>query len=213
MLIPIFTTVRKSINKLTKTEYDFICREDYPKIKHAVIQKLCQRFDHLGELLVENLSVKVTSLHVADGNVNYKTTRGENYKLMPYVVVDYPKIKGKDFKLCCRTMFWWGNYFSMNIIIRTNDFDMKYLCNYLFKLKNEKLLILTGDDLWQQDLNDVSFIKTDTLSKARLLSLISKNSYMKLSMKVYFDKADSLEKTASEFYKEILNGLKINIMN
>ena len=42
-----------------------------------------------------------------------KISRGENYNGLPYVMLDYPRCFGKEDVFAMRTMFWWGNFFSI----------------------------------------------------------------------------------------------------
>ncbi|RYG23967.1 MAG: hypothetical protein EOO01_43830, partial [Chitinophagaceae bacterium] len=41
-----------------------------------------------------------------------KIAKGENYKGLPYVMLDYPRHFGKEDIFAFRTMFWWGNFLS-----------------------------------------------------------------------------------------------------
>ena len=46
-----------------------------------------------------------------------KISKGENYLGLPYVILDYPRIFGKEDMLAIRSFFWWGNYFSIYLLI------------------------------------------------------------------------------------------------
>jgi hypothetical protein len=48
----------------------------------------------------------------------HKITRGENYKGLPWVVLDYPRIFGKEDILAIRTLFWWGRHFSITLHLK-----------------------------------------------------------------------------------------------
>jgi hypothetical protein len=47
-----------------------------------------------------------------------KISKGENYKGLPWVMLDYPRIFGKEDMLAIRTMFWWGQAFSMTLHLK-----------------------------------------------------------------------------------------------
>jgi len=47
-----------------------------------------------------------------------KISRGENYKGLPWVILDYPRVFGKEDIFAIRTMFWWGHAFSMTLHLR-----------------------------------------------------------------------------------------------
>src|SRR5690606_37500006 len=46
--------------------------------------------------------------------------RGENYKGLPYVVLDYPRLMTKDEILNIRLLFWWGHYYSISLHLAGN---------------------------------------------------------------------------------------------
>ena len=195
--------MRKSIIKLTKTEFDFLSREDYPKIKQQVIQKLCQRLDSLGVLMQQSILSTNETVMMELHQAQFKTSRGENYQQLPYVVLDYPKIKNAEFVLLFRTMCWWGKYFSLNVFLRSSSFNTKHLADILQQKSFEKVKLYTGDDLWQQDLDHNDFIKISSLKKTDLITQINKKSYIKLSLKVPLKKWNELDEKAIEFYSNI----------
>lgn len=47
-----------------------------------------------------------------------KVSRGENYKGLPYVILDYPRSFGREDVLAIRTMFWWGHAFSVTLHLK-----------------------------------------------------------------------------------------------
>ena len=197
--------MRKSTIKLTKKEFDFISSKEYPITKRAVIQKFCQRFDEMGMLFRQKLVSKNIKLSAELAEADFKTTRGENYQSLPYVVLDYPKIKEKEFTLLCRTHFWWGKYISLSVMFKADEFELK---NFANKLKNsiyKKIKLYNGKDIWQQDLSDTHFIKLYKFSEAELYATMQTQLYVKLSVKVSFKNLDELEERAVAFYNEILN--------
>ncbi|MEI9808974.1 MAG: hypothetical protein WDO16_14545 [Bacteroidota bacterium] len=47
--------------------------------------------------------------------ISPKISKGENYKGLPYLVLDYPRYFEKDNHFAVRSMFWWGNFFSSTL--------------------------------------------------------------------------------------------------
>lgn len=47
-----------------------------------------------------------------------KISRGENYNGLPWVMLDYPRIFGREDMLAIRTMFWWGHAFSVTLHLK-----------------------------------------------------------------------------------------------
>jgi hypothetical protein len=53
-----------------------------------------------------------------------KISKGENYKGLPYVVLDYPRIFGREDVLAVRVMFWWGHAFSVTLHLKGRYRDL-----------------------------------------------------------------------------------------
>jgi hypothetical protein len=47
-----------------------------------------------------------------------KISRGENYKGLPWVMLDYPRVFGREDVFAIRTMFWWGHAFSVTLHLK-----------------------------------------------------------------------------------------------
>jgi len=47
-----------------------------------------------------------------------KISKGENYQGLPYVMLDYPRLFGREDILAIRTFFWWGHSFSVTIHLK-----------------------------------------------------------------------------------------------
>jgi hypothetical protein len=53
-----------------------------------------------------------------------KISKGENYKGLPYVMLDYPRVFGKEDVMAVRTMFWWGHAFSVTLHLKGKYLDL-----------------------------------------------------------------------------------------
>lgn len=47
-----------------------------------------------------------------------KISRGENYRGLPWVMLDYPRLFGRDDVFAIRTLFWWGHSFSVTLHLK-----------------------------------------------------------------------------------------------
>ena len=97
---------------LTGFEYDLACNAEIMHAKNRVIQKVIGLFAVLSESYV---SIANTSLPPSLIANSPKISRGEQYLSLPYAMLDYPRIFGKDDTFAIRTFFWWGNHFSIHL--------------------------------------------------------------------------------------------------
>jgi hypothetical protein len=194
--------MQKSTNKLTKHELDFASTVEYPLIKQNVVHKVGLLMDDTGQ----KLNRLFRENHLID-LAQHKITRGERYKEMPYVVMDFPQIKGPDFNIVLRTMFWWGHYFTCNLIIKTSLLDLEKTAKNIRKLKKTK--ILTGSNLWEQELETDDYKKVSDLSKKEILRLLEDSEYLKLSGKISLREYSSLSYKAGGIYLNWTDALSI----
>jgi hypothetical protein len=194
--------MRKSTNKLTKHELDFASSIEYPLIKHEVMSKMGSLMAETGQQLShtfrENQLIDLA---------HHKITRGERYKQMPYIVLDYPQIKGPDFNIVLRTMFWWGHYFTCSLIVKTSLLDLEKTGKSIRKLKKTKILV--GSNLWEQELEMDDYRKTSDLNKKQMTKLLEAANYLKLSRKISLRHYTSLTEHATEIYSELAKALSI----
>ncbi len=139
--------MQKCAIKLTNHQLKLAADTDYPITKNQVIANISLLFDELGKQLQQaDFEGSFKFLN----NASYKVTRGENYQGLPFVVLDYPKISGADFPLVFRTLFWWGKYFSFNIIVQDESL-LKDINPSVWLNKNRELFNLSGNDKWDND--------------------------------------------------------------
>jgi hypothetical protein len=104
--------------QLSADEMNLATNKDVILTKHQVVKKVCE--------LMGALSVQMQG-HLTDNNFfrapeiissSPKISRGEQYRQMPYVVLDYPRIFSKQHVFAIRTFFWWGHYFSSTLHLK-----------------------------------------------------------------------------------------------
>ena len=171
--------MQKSRIILTKHQLDFARTSEYPLTKHAIIQNIVQLFEELGQ------SLQYNSWEL--DHKEYKITRGENYQLMPYVVLDYPQLKANQFKLVTRTLFWWGKYCSLNLIIH------KDLVKDSPVQMNETLYLQTDNKLWNNDISQ-GYKPVETVDKSS-----TQTDFIRLVKVVKIEEIDSLPECISSY--------------
>ena len=89
-----------------------------------------------------------------------KISKGENYKGLPYLVLDYPRYFGKDDHFAIRSMFWWGNFFSITLHlsgIYKKMYENKIEASFTL-LKEESFFIGISDDQWEHHFETSNYL-------------------------------------------------------
>ncbi len=79
--------------------------------KNSVMAKVVGMMAGLSDVYTGLLSDRM-------GSGNAKISRGENYLGLPWVILDHPRIFGREDVLAIRTMFWWGHPFSVTLHLK-----------------------------------------------------------------------------------------------
>ena len=115
----------------------------------------------------------------------YKISKGENYKGLPYIVLDYPRHYSKTDIFAYRAMFWWGNGYVFTLLLQGKYLDFfreKILENYSL-LKGKNIFAYTGDSLWDYDIYTENYILADSLTREQIKSLTN-NAFFKTGRQI-----------------------------
>ncbi len=119
-------------------------------------------------------------------HVSAKISKGENYKGLPYLILDYPRYFNKENIFAIRTMFWWGNFFSITLHI-SGKYKMKYQekikTSYL-QLKKENYFICVNNDEWENHFEKNNFVSLRKINKGIFQNYIARKSFIKLAYKI-----------------------------
>jgi hypothetical protein len=128
----------------SEAELQMACNPEVILTKNRIIGKVCDGFGLLGRNLFESLGPlrKVLPNETA---VLPKISKGEQYRGLPWVMLDYPRcFDQKTGHLALRVMFWWGNYYLVQLHVSGN-----YLAPVLKKSEQwVKNGLISGTDWW-----------------------------------------------------------------
>jgi hypothetical protein len=121
--------------------------------KNAIIKKV---YDLFGILADEQIQFQYPG---EAGAIPPKISRGENYKGLPYVVLDYPRLFTSEHVFAIRTHFWWGNYFSVTLHLKgqfQQTYQDKLSANFEALAESGHLICLATDE-WEHELREPYF--------------------------------------------------------
>lgn len=165
---------------LSEQESELVLNKDWILLKHSVLEKVMSL---LGELHENYKSIlKGLPIFLPD-NVNLnggKISRGEKYKGLPYMILDYPAIFSKEDIFAVRTLFWWGNYFSITLHLSGKYFQRNKLSRiHLTSLESNGFLIYSGADEWDHEIGEDTHIELQSLNEKQIEE-IEKKSFFKI---------------------------------
>jgi hypothetical protein len=195
--------------KLSEEELLLVQNASVILTKNAVMQKAISLFGMLAEDM--NATLEKASIPEEVKMTTPKISRGENYKGLPYVILDYPRLFTYENIFAVRTMFWWGNYFSITLHLKGIYKDMyQAAINESSSLLAEKQFnICMSSDQWRHELEGDNYISLSRITEKEILALIQKNQFLKLSAKVEFAQWDDSAIKLTRLFGEILRALAL----
>ncbi len=112
------------IMHFSEKELKFIHDQDFLLTKAEILEKVRKLLEdtryRLQEQILNSSSLPPKEIIQGSG----KISRGENYRKLPYLVLDYPANFCKPDIFAYRTMFWWGHFFSCTLHLQGQYLEM-----------------------------------------------------------------------------------------
>jgi hypothetical protein len=117
---------------LTKEEFSIIQNRHFFELKQSALQKIETVFAALQLEIKKDIHQQEYDFPKHTDIEFGKISKGENYKGLPYRILDYPRLFKQDGIFAYRIMFWWGRgfYFTFHL-------SGKYLKPYLPKVETQ----------------------------------------------------------------------------
>lgn len=153
--------------------------------KNNIIKKVSEIFGNLAEKYKNAVGNKISGCETL---INPKISKGENYKGLPYVILDFPRQFSKTDIFAIRSFFWWGNFFSITVQL-TGQYQQRYAAAIQYAIDNkfyEKWYISISENQWEHHFESDNYV---SLSRGVDYS-IAELPYLKLAKKIPLNKWD-----------------------
>ncbi len=188
---------------LTEKEKILINDTDFFITKSKIFEKIRQQF----EITRSQIKIVIRQNNFPfpqDTDIEYgKIFKGENYRLLPYLVLDYPKLFKKHDTFTYRTMFWWGNFFSSTLYLEGDFFNAvrSKIIENIDSLIEQKTFLSVSKTPWEYHYEPSNY----QLANLRNIQYVEKCNFLKLSKKFELDDFDKLPSLSEEFFSYLLN--------
>ena len=195
--------------QLSPLEFELMNNSEWILTKNNILKKT----QWLLEQVQQNI-LDYTRLHPAlfPGvviTVSPKISKGENYRGLPWLMLDYPRYFDKDNTFAIRTMFWWGNFFSTTLHL-SGIYNQKYyrviVDRYEDLCKNE-FYCCVNNHQWHHHFEKENYLAVGEFSLSEFTQLMQDRSFVKLSYKLPLSEWDRAVNLLSEGFVRIANWL------
>jgi hypothetical protein len=171
--------------RLSPEEMALVQNSGWILTKNTILQKAVQ----LLAGLQEGYSSCLFSLHgkLPAGFIasSPKISRGENYEGLPYRILDYPALFQKENIMAIRTMFWWGNFFSITLHLSgmyKEQFEKEIMAAFDSLSVNE-FFICAGTEQWDHRFGADNYTPVSVLHQQQFNTIIAEKNFLKIAAK------------------------------
>lgn len=195
--------------RLSPEEMALITRADWILTKNSAVQKTKQV---LAALQTEQQHILESYLSLFPGeiiNSSPKISKGENYKGLPYLVLDYPRYFTREDAFAIRIFFWWGNFFSATLHL-SGLYKKKYekkIIDSFESLREKKFSVCINEDQWEHHFETNNYLPIHTFTATGFEEITSKGDFIKLSKKIPLEQWNEAEKKLLEIFNQLINTL------
>lgn len=192
--------------RLSATEIELIKNADWILTKNAIIEKIVQFFSSLQQQQERELRLYKNNLPLKFFTSSPKISKGENYEGLPYVVLDYPRFFNDSGFGAIRTMFWWGNFFSITLHMSSENkraFE-EQIINAYTQLRKEKFYSCINKNEWEHYFSAENYIALSEMTEDEYRKQIKETPFVKIATKISLDSWETAEDFLFSRYKNLI---------
>ena len=172
--------------RLSQKEMELITNADLILTKNAILEKVNQLLADLQVKQQAYVSSHATGLPAVFARSTPKISKGENYLGLPYRILDYPRVFDQTNIGAIRTMFWWGNFFSVTLHLSGNFKQAaaeKIIAAYP-TLKEHKYYVCLNNDPWEHHFETGNYVLISELTEKKFEDVVRGKDFFKLANKL-----------------------------
>ncbi len=175
-------------------------------MKEIILDKMARKLGELPAVICRSMQRYVPDF---DGHAvtSPKISRGERYKGLPYLILDYPREFGKEDVFAIRTMFWWAHDFTLHLQLSGKYktlFQENIMRNIFAGAKH--FYLCTDQDPWQHEISEPGYISVEKLGKDKAIAILQHHTFIKIALAVPLTEWNDAESKFAEAYDK-LSGL------
>jgi hypothetical protein len=181
--------------QLLPFEIELVSDTAFILTKNAILKKINFFLSSIEERQKEILKNHPDVLPVEIVNNSSKISRGENYKGLPWLVLDHPRYFEKNNVIAIRTMFWWGNFFSVTLQLsgKTKEQFQEKILQNISMLHLQDFCICINENEWEHHFGSENYKKLNELTKAEIEKIIINKPFLKLAISFPVHQFDKME--------------------
>ncbi len=190
---------------LSDKELSMIEDTDFLKSKINIISEILILMETTKNRLIEVVEKENIDFLSEPKFQKGRTFKGEYYRELPFVTLDFPNIFEKENVFAYRTMFWWGNVFSSTLHLQGKYLELhraKLLSNFDMLL-HQDIYICVGETPWEYHYGKDNYVKLSLEHR----DIIENSHFIKLSKRIPLEQIESVPQVSSSFFLYLVSVL------
>lgn len=181
--------------RLSEEEQNLVMNGDWILTKNRVLEQITGFLASLQLAQAEWIREHESWLPEDVKAIPAKLSKGEQYLGLPYRVLDYPRLFDTEDMFAIRTLFWWGHYFTVNLVL-AGKWKLQAVGSLIAsydELQESGLFICTGKDPWIHRISTEHYREIASISKVEWEKLIREQAFVKLTTRHELTEWEHLE--------------------
>jgi len=195
--------------QLSPFEMGLLINPDWILTKNLVVKKAQRLLEEVQQNVSDYAKQHSTIFPSEVIAVSPKISKGENYKGLPWLMLDYPRYFDKENVFAIRTMFWWGNFFSTTLHL-SGKYKEKYstsIKNFYNEIWRNEFYTCINNEQWHHHLEKENYLPVRDFTADDFADHVKKRSFIKLSKELSFSQWDNAIQLLSENFMQIAGWL------
>jgi hypothetical protein len=169
---------------LSTQEMELVNNADWILTKNAIMMKAKLLLENTQEQFAMHINVVAAHLPAEIFQLNAKVSKGEYYRGLPYLILDYPRFFKKENVCAIRCMFWWGNFFSITLHL-SGDFkkrnETKILSSFNLLQQNDFYLSSSSTDEWEHHFENDNYLLLKNINEKEFEQRMVHSPFIKIA--------------------------------
>ena len=190
---------------LSAEELQLVNNTQWILTKRVIIDKVNLLFGNLSVVFKNHVTANDFFLQQAIVQSTPKIAKGENYLQLPYVLLDYPRCFDKENIFTIRTMFWWGNFFSITLHLSgkyKQTFETALQKN-IQTLVEHDFYVCINEEEWQHHFKADNYMPVNKFTLDEINS-ITQRRFIKAAIKFPLEKWDTMPSLLEQSFLDLL---------
>ena len=191
--------------RLSPKEMELVTSGDWILTKNQIIEKVKSLLALVMDDQMKQLQLHKSGLAPELIESTPKISKGENYRGLPYLILDYPRVFRKENTCAIRTMFWWGHFISITLHL-SGESKSRYetrIISHLPSLSDNDFYISMSKNEWDHHFEGLNYVPVSSIT-GDIDKKMSELKFIKLARRIPLQQWDEIPGILSRNYALML---------